>query len=273
MRNFLRFLLLACIFPSVTLRAEEADENYDPDDPNKIESSLATPAPTRYPDRYISLLREATRCFHARDFDGALRYADEADALIPPTPFSINLRGAIATELHQFEEGLKYFTEALKRAPGFFEARFNLCEIPFLQKNYAEARKGFMVLYEIAPKNELLIYRIYLTHLLAKDDEQAQVWKDKIPFPSETPAYHYANAAWEFAHDNETKAEEWLEAAEWVWPDFKRANFVDVLIQIGWVKMENYSKPTGIVKEPLAVPETPAEPMLDTPKLEPVEVK
>lgn len=271
MRKLLRFLLLVCILPCRALFAEEPAEEVETEDPNKIDSSLATPAPTTYPDRYISLLREATRCFHARDFDGALRYVDEADALIPPTPFSINVRGAVATERHQFEEGLKYFTEALKRAPGFFEARFNLCEIPFLQKNYEEARKGFMTLYEFAPKNELIIYRIYLTYLMAKDDEQAQVWKEKIPFPSETPAYHYANAAWEFAHDNEEKATEWLEAAEWVWPDFKRANFVDVLIQIGWIKMDDMNTPTGEVKGLEVKPE--AEPMLDAPKLEPVEVK
>lgn len=265
----LLLLLLALTFPlaaqdksaavsgtsATPAQAPQATPPPKPVDPTDSSASNSEVAPTRYPERYMSLIREATRCYHARDFEGALRYVDLAETIIPPAPYSINVRGAVATEQHRFKEGRDYFIEALVLNPNFFEAKFNLSEIPFIQGKYAEARAGFEKLLLKEPKNELLIYRIYLTYLMEKNDDAAKTWRDKIPFPSETPSYHYANAAWEYAHGNKEKAEEWIESGEWVWPEAKRANFVDVLIHIGWVEFNDPNRIEASENQPASLEE------------------
>lgn len=200
---------------------------------------------TNYPSQYLYFVSEAMKSFQARDFVGALAYANRADELVPPTVWTLNVRGAVAIEQLNFEEGRKLCMEALKMEPGFFPAKFNLCEIPFLQKNYAEARRGWNELFKAIPPEdptaELLIYRIFLTYLLEEDKTHAKEWLEKIPFPSQTPAYQYAHAAWERQAGNLDKWKEWLESAEFIWPLVKRANFLDVLVQLKWIENQNFS--------------------------------
>lgn len=205
-----------------------------------------------YPQRYRALLAQAMSSFHTRDFKGTLAIVDKADAIMPATPWSLNIRGAVAIEQRQWEEGIKACVEALRIDPEFFPAKFNLCEIPFYQGKYAESRSLWEKLLAQQPKDELLLYRIFLTYLLEGDMLNADTWLKKIPFPSETPAYQYAHAAFFFhalqkaRERNDTaaatkaaeKSAEWIRIAEFIWPEQKRANFVDVLMQLGWVKRD-----------------------------------
>jgi tetratricopeptide (TPR) repeat protein len=221
--------------------APEKTPEPPPAAPTAPAPSPKAPSPS-YPQRYQLLVMEAMNSFQARDFKGALKYADKADEILPPTIWTLNIRGAIAIEEHDFTNGIKYCKDALRLEPGFFPARFNLCEIPFLQGKYAEARLMWNKLYDETKKDdptiELLAYRIFLTHLLEKDFNRAKEWLGKIPFPSQTAAYHYANAAWERQQGNTAKWDEWLQSAAFVWPDAKRSPFTDVLIQLGWMKPE-----------------------------------
>jgi hypothetical protein len=207
-------------------------------------SRMAAPAHANFPTQYLLYVAEAMKSFQARDFAGALSYADRADALLPPTVWTLNVRGAVAIEQLNFAEGEKYCLDALKMEPGFFPAKFNLCEIPFLQKKYDVARRGWQTLYDRTapddPTVELLVYRIYLTFLLESDMVRAKEWLEKLPFPSQTPAYQYAHAAWERQNGNMTKWEEWIESAEFIWPLSKRSSFSDVLLQLKWLKKEDF---------------------------------
>jgi tetratricopeptide (TPR) repeat protein len=212
-----------------------------------VRSELLTTGPSMklsaYPSRYQFLLAEAMKRFQARDFKGAVDYVERADEVLPPTAWSLNVRGAIAIEQRDFDRGLKFCSDALKLDPNFYPAKFNICEIPFLQGRYAEARGLWMKLFaEVRPGDsaaELVIYRIYLTYLLEKDFVQAKDWMDKIPFPSQTPAYQYAHAAWERQKTGDlAKWDDWIRSATYIWPEGKRSEFVDVLIQLGWLKRE-----------------------------------
>jgi hypothetical protein len=205
-----------------------------------------------YPARYRNLLGQAMSSFHTRDFKGAMAALAKADEILPPTPWSLNIRGAIQIEQRQWEEGARDCMEALRIDPGFFPAKFNLCEIPFYQGRYAEARAMWERLSLQQPKDELLMYRIFLTYLLEGDVINTEAWLKKMPFPSETPAYQYAHAAYhlyserlarqnkdsERAAKEAEKSAEWIKSAEFIWAEQKRANFVDVLMQLGWVKRE-----------------------------------
>ena len=209
-------------------------------------SQDTAPSKQNYPAQYLFYVAEAMKSFQARDFGGSLAYVEKADALVPATVWTLNVRGAVAIEQLKFEEGKKFCFEALKQEPGFFPAKFNLCEIPFLQGNYAEARKGWLELYnQLAPADptgELLIYRIFLTYLLEKDMTHAREWMDKLPFPSQTPAYQYSHAAWERQNGDMKKWEEWIQSAEFIWPQVKRANFVDVLLQLKWLQQSEFGR-------------------------------
>jgi len=209
-------------------------------------SELSTPGSAQrlsmLPPRYQSLLAEAMQRFQLRDFKGATDYLDRADEVLPPTGRSLNVRGAIAIEQRDFERGRQYCSDALKLDPDYFPAKFNLCEIPFIEGKYAEARGLWQKLFNSGKwgdfTSELLTYRIFLTYLLEKDFDHAKEWLEKIPFPSHTPAYQYGNAAWARQKGDFAKWDEWIRSASYIWPEAKRSEFMDVLVHLGWMKWD-----------------------------------
>ncbi|MEO6740121.1 MAG: hypothetical protein ABIP20_07710 [Chthoniobacteraceae bacterium] len=209
-------------------------------------SELSTDGPAQplstFPNRYAFLLTEALRRFQLRDYKGALDYIDRADEILPPTAWSLNVRGAVAIEQRDFDRGFKQCADALKLDPGFFPAKFNICEIPFLQGKYGEARGLWMKLFTTLKagdaSSELVTYRIFLTYLLENDLSRANEWLEKIPFPSQTPAYQYAHAALARQQGDIAKWDEWIRSAAFIWPEAKRSEYMDVLIQLGWMKHE-----------------------------------
>ncbi len=194
-----------------------------------------TDAP-QYPPEYIDAVRTAVRAFSDRDFPKTLAALDQADKLVPPTPITLNTRGAIFIEQRKYEEGRQLCEAALKIDPTFYPARFNLCEIPLMQKNYAEARALFQKILDEHPKDELVMYRIFLTYLMEKNDLEARRMLDKIPFPGKTAAYYYGNAGWEFAHGNPVEGDKWVKRGNWVFRPQMTVNFSDALKETGWLK-------------------------------------
>ena len=215
-------------------------------EPTGARSELSSTGPGMrlgaFPSRYQFLLTEAMRRFQLRDFKGATDYVDRADEVLPPTAWSLNVRGAIAIEQHDFDRGYKYCSDALKLDPGFFPAKFNISEIPFLEGKYAEARvlwtKVLATLRAGDSTVELVTYRIFLTYLLENNFDRAKEWLEKIPFPSQTPAYQYANAAWARQKGDLAKWDDWIRSASYIWPEAKRSEYMDVLVQLGWLKWE-----------------------------------
>lgn len=185
---------------------------------------------------YQTTMRNAVRAFNLRDFPTALALMDKADSMYQATPMSLNVRGAIAIEQKRYEDGRKLCLEALKLDPKFFPAHFNLAEIPFVQGKYAEARLHLEKLLEDHPKDDLLRFRILLTYLLEKNDAAARERLDDVPFFSDTPAFYYSHAAWEFAHGNEKEARAWVDRGTWVFPPHKTINFEAVFYDLGWMK-------------------------------------
>jgi tetratricopeptide (TPR) repeat protein len=198
---------------------------------------MPTPSgPRKYPQAYITAVNEALIAFRARDWAKARAALDKADVILPPSPLTLNTRGAIFIEEKNFEKGAYYCQEALKLEPKYYTARFNLAEIQLVQGNYAEARKLFEKFVRENPKDELARFRVFLTFLLEKSYNDARRAIDQIPFPGDTPAYYYANAAWEFAHESPEEAKKWLGRAEWTFGPEKSALFADSLYEIGWMK-------------------------------------
>src|SRR6202795_5406992 len=86
---------------------------------------------------------KAFRAFDANNFPQALKELDAIDARQPDLAESQNLRGVILMRQANYDQAEVALQKALATDPKFWNARFNLAEIPFLRKDWGEARKGF----------------------------------------------------------------------------------------------------------------------------------
>ena len=185
---------------------------------------------------------QALQAYEQRDFDSAARLAEQADTAEPNQPQVLNLRGAILLEQQKYDEAERFFKQALKADPKFREAQFNLADVPFRNKDYAEARDRFQALLKQTPggdKNQaaqLINFRIFLTYLLEGKDSRAQKLMEQFQFSGDTPGLYYAEAAWEFKHDNADKANDWITSARKIYPSASNAQYAAGFYDLGWLK-------------------------------------
>lgn len=198
-----------------------------PADAQKLES---------YPPAYRDKLVEMARAFSERDFPATIAAIEILEGLAPPNAHTMNTRAAVAIEQHNFDEGRRLCLETLKLDPKYYAAKFNLGEIPLMEKKYPEARAVFQTLLNANPRDELVQFRIFLTFLLEKNDAAAREILGKLKFPSDTPAFYFANASWEFTRGNEAEGKAWVERGNWVFGPAKAQNFSESLIQLGWIE-------------------------------------
>lgn len=213
-------------------------------------SDLAAQTLESYPPEYRAGLAEMARAFTARDFPTTLAAIEKLEKMAPPNAHTVNTRAAVMIEQHNYEEGRRLCQEALKLDPKYYPAKFNLGEIPLMEGKYAEARTIFQALLNANPRDELVQFRIFLTFLLEKNDAAAREILGKLKFPSDTPAFYYANAAWEFSRDNKEEGKAWVDRGNWVFGKERALNFAESLIQLGWIE-----RPAPADKKPSAAPE------------------
>jgi Flp pilus assembly protein TadD len=189
-----------------------------------------------------SKFEQAQQALRQRDFAVARKLVDEADQAQPNQPATLNLRGEILMEQKQFDEAEAAFKKAAKLDPKFREAQYNLAQIPFKKKDYAKARERFEALLERTPggdKNqaaELMKFKIYMTLLLEGKESRAQAMMEQFQFTGDTPALYYAQAAWEFKHNNPEKAADWTASATKIYSPALNSVFADAFYDVGWMQ-------------------------------------
>src|SRR5437867_7397456 len=189
-----------------------------------------------------SKFEQAQQALRQRDFATARKLIDEADQAGPNQPATLNLRGEILMEQKEFEEAEAAFKKAAKLDPKFREAQYNLAQVPFKRKDYAKARERFEALYKQTPggdKNqaaELIKFKIYMTLLLAGKESRADVMTEELQFTGDTPALYYAQAAWEFKHNNAEKAADWTASAKKIYSPALNSIFTDAFYDVGWMQ-------------------------------------
>src|SRR5438552_8167847 len=82
----------------------------------------------------------AYRAFDAKKFSEALKQLDAIDARHPDLAASKNLRGVILMRQGNYDEADGALTQAARIDPKSWNTRFNLAQIPFLEKDWAHAR-------------------------------------------------------------------------------------------------------------------------------------
>src|SRR6266576_7007601 len=163
---------------------------------------------------------KAFREFDSNNFSEALKQLDAIDARQPDLAESQNLRGVIFMREGIYDKAEAALHEALRIDPKFWNARFNLAEIPFLKKDWAEARNRFQELLSNNSSDlqgeaaQLIQYKILLTYLMEGKENMVDSILAKFELSPDTPAVHYANAAIALQHKNVPDAKNWMTAAE-----------------------------------------------------------
>src|SRR6266508_5097932 len=188
----------------------------------------------------------AYRAFDAKKFSDALKELDAIDARQPDLAESQNLRGVILMRQGNYDKAEAALQEAARIDPKFWNARFNLAEIPFLKKDWAEARNRFQQLLSrsesdlASEASQLIQYKILLTYLLEGKENMVDSMLAKLELSRDTPAVDYVKAAVALQHKNQKEAKDWMAVAEKNFSPQLNKLFAESLFEVGWLE-----KPTG----------------------------
>src|SRR5437667_1172355 len=189
-----------------------------------------------------SKFEQSQQAFRQRDFAAALKLVDEADEADPNQPATLNLRGEILMQQGQFDDAEAAFKKAAKLDQKLCHTQYNTAQIPFKKKEYAKARDRFETLYKRMPggdKNqaaELIKFKIYMTLLMEGKESRAHSMMEEFQFTGDTPALYYAQAAWEYKHNNAQKAEDWTNSANKIYSPALNGVFADAFYDVGWLQ-------------------------------------
>src|SRR5438309_6182474 len=189
-----------------------------------------------------SKFEQSQQALRQRDLAAALKLVDDADKADPNQPATLNLRGEILMQQGQFDDAEAAFKKAARLDPKLRDAQYNLAQIPFKQKEYAKARDRFEPLYKRIPggdKNqaaELIKFKIYMTLLMEGKESRAHSMMEEFQFTGDTPALYYAQAAWEYKHNNSQKAEDWTNSANKIYSPALNGVFADAFYDVGWLQ-------------------------------------
>jgi tetratricopeptide (TPR) repeat protein len=187
----------------------------------------------------VNLLEAARYSFEAGKFDAALALLDQLDKGGKQSGESLDLRGTIRMEQGKLRDAEKLFRAAHAASADLFTPRLHLGDLFFREKKYDEARAAYLEILKettILTSNERLRYGILLTFLAQHDEKQARQVFDQIVFPTETPAYYYAQSAWGFFHHQEGDARKWLNTGNRIFDPASVAWFAEPLYEFGWIK-------------------------------------
>src|SRR5437660_6889244 len=199
-----------------------------------------------------AMYTRAYRAFDSANYVQALKELDAIDARKPDLAASQNLRGVIYMRQGIYDKAEAALSEANNLDPKFWNARFNLAEIPFLKKDWSEARKRFQELLSTnaadlqGEATQLIQYKILLTYLLEGNDTMVDSILAKFELSPDTPAVHYANAAISLQGQNIPDAKNWMSAAEKYFSTQLNMLFAESLYEIGWLQKQPGQQRTAV---------------------------
>ena len=204
---------------------------------------------------------EAERAFLERRNEAALTLLDRLDQSFPGRAVSYNLRGEILLDERKLDDAEAMLCKALAADPKLRRAAYNLAQIAFKKKHYAQARDQLELLFSETPGGEsqvaqLIKFEIFLTFLLEGKDALAQQMMEQFKFTGATPALYYAQAAWAFQHATPERANDWIDSARRIYPAALNLIFADSFYDLGW--LENRSGETTAPPLAASSPEVPA---------------
>ena len=194
----------------------------------------------------------AAQELNAGNYGEALKKIDAIDARQPDVAAAKNLRGVALMRMGEYGPAEKALQKAHELDPNLWEARFNLAEVPFLRRSWAEARDRFQALAEESSDEvegataDLIQFKILLTYLLQNKEKNATRILDGLKASSASPAYYYAKAAFAFQEKDETGARINLRAAEKAYSPRLNKLFTESFYEVGWLAKPDNAKPVAL---------------------------
>jgi tetratricopeptide (TPR) repeat protein len=173
------------------------------------------------------------------NFKAAQATLDQFEQVNKPNADSLDLRGILLMEEGKFDEAAKALEAAHNANRASFNPRLHAGDLLLRQKKFKEARDAYEALLKdtkIALLTERLRFAILITYLGERDDTNARTALERIAFPTQTPAYYYAQAAWSFAHGKSAEGQKWIKGASKIFPPQAEAWFARPLYELGWIK-------------------------------------
>lgn len=226
-RSLPSFVLFAALFLAASFHGRASQESA----PSKAAFDAGAP--------YLHALQLAGAAYMHRDFTGALTKLDLADQIAPNIPDTWSMRGAIYAEQHAFEKASDAFEKAAELNPGDFWPPYNMAELLLLEKKYIDAAQAFEKLEVYGGHLELVQFKIVFAYLLAGKPDAAKPVLDAMKFPSDTPAYYFAQSAWGYAHKDTKETFYWSNTGLKVFGLISCLPFYDALASAGWLPMRN----------------------------------
>jgi hypothetical protein len=75
-----------------------------------------------------------------------------------------------------------------------------------------------------------------MTYLMEGKESKAHSMMEEFQFTGDTPALYYAQAAWEYKHNNAQKAEDWTSSASKIYSAALNSVFADAFYDVGWLQ-------------------------------------
>lgn len=190
----------------------------------------------RLGDNQLDIARKNLQSGNIKTAHGALDQFEQANK---PNTESLDLRGCLYMEQGKFDEAAKAFAAAHDADASVFIPRLHAGDLLLRQKKFQEARDVYEALLKetsIMVANERLRFGVLITYLGERDDKGGRNAFERIVFPTQTPAYYYAQAAWAFAHGRNAEARKWMRSAEKIFPSDAEPWFARPLYELGWIK-------------------------------------
>lgn len=195
------------------------------------------PAPAVQVDPASKLISEAILLMDANDLDGSMAKLNQAIQLDPKIPGSYILRASIYYQKKQWPQAEADFKTASDLSPKNVVIKFNLVEIKFIQKQYDEARPGYVALESDPDMGDLASFKVFLCDLLGKHDDLAAKEFAAFNQAGENPSYYYSNAVWSLTHQNIEDARGWLVSATHIYPPRENAYYLGCLKELGYLPL------------------------------------
>ncbi len=184
-------------------------------------------------------LNVARQDLESGDLKAAQTAIDQFEQANKSNVESLDLRGVLYMEQGRLGEAAKAFENAHKADPTVFGPRLHAGDLLLRQKRFQPARDAYEILLKeanVSTAMERLRFGILITYLGARDDEGARAALGRIGFPTQTPAYYYAQAAWSFAHGKSAEGHKWIKAAAKIFPARAESWFARPFYELGWTK-------------------------------------
>lgn len=207
--------------------------------------------PKEEKQKYAEMRMKADQFFRQKRIFEALEQINEAKQIFDEDPLLWNLLGSCHVEFRSFAKASEAYRKALSLQPNNRGVQFNLAEMDFVTKKWADSEAKFLKFAEAIEEehddlnapNVMELHRLsHFKRLLCKiklDDRAGaeQIYEKYSDDLDDSPFTYYSRAAFAFADDDEEKAQEWLASAARVFAKPQLlANWQDTLIEFGYIK-------------------------------------